>query len=72
MIKNIIYFHICCINTWREIYKKLDDWIKDKNFEFIYIGREFNELKNSTVIDKANLKRKFFAVFFNPPNILEP
>ena len=23
MIKNIIYFHICCINTWREIYKKL-------------------------------------------------
>lgn len=35
----------------KEIYEKLDDWIKDKNYEFIYIGREFpGKPQNTKVI----------------------
>lgn len=47
-----IVTHHWSINSFkgRDIYLQLDNWIKDKNFEFIYIGREFNELKNSSVI----------------------
>lgn len=35
----------------KDIYIKLDEWIKDKDYEFIYIGREFpGTPKNSKVI----------------------
>lgn len=35
----------------KDIYQQLDDWIADKNFEFIYIGREFpGKAQNAKVI----------------------
>jgi len=35
----------------KEIYEKLDEWIKERDYEFIYIGREFaGNAKNTKVI----------------------
>lgn len=48
-----IVTHHWSLNAFKgkEIYQKLDEWIEGKNFEFIYIGREFpGNPKNTKVI----------------------